>query len=867
MSLVPSEAIKFLARLCILAPALGLPWLFGGVYAGHLSPAFLLAVSGLLVFAVYLLFRPSSIALPWKALAPLMLAIGLGAVQLVPLPRSVVSVISPEAVSFHDRFAGAIPPDAAQAGGDDRLTLSVYPGATKLDIAILIWGFIGLAAGVLLFRQDTAFLILCFGVALNGAGLAFFGLVQKLTWNGLLYWYYPLTYGGVPFGPFINRNNAAGFLNLCIAGAIGALFWNLISPVPERVTCVPHPDGRLRREWRSIMDSFQGRISGPAVTAAVLAAFAVAGVLSSLSRGGSGALLGGGILVLILLRRKVAWWSAALVLAAALGLVTWVGMFEEVDARLKELTDQQAFTTDVRLTNWSEGARAAGRFWLCGSGLGTYGYVYRPYQLRNTDIWHRYPENEYLEAFSHGGVLGCVLLLISIAVLAAAVFELLRYGGRRDRVFGVVGVFLVASQLLQGLVDFGWRTPANTFLLAIICGAIIGRAQTLKQKSTAVVSRGARFVTSFCFVVFIACVGSWGWSELNRYDPIQRQLRTTTRISDSLDSVSSERLEQMIAELSLAVAARDDDAEGHLRLAELWRHFYRLRAFAELKQEYGDELGANELWQATSPVRLHQLAAELALRNEADELTEWRRQPLFESSLMKSRQHFLAARKACPLLADSHLQLAMLEFLVADPLTDSEHVERAHGLAPNNVRMLLALGQLDFNSGRRSAAYEKWRHAWSLVPARGSEFWKTFSGQVPEADLLQHVVPEHPEVLIAVARDHLGGPAQSEARKAVIERASKLLEASTPGPQRDSLLGATSALQGDYAQSIIHYRRAIALRPDNLAWRYEAASALYELGRIDEAGDELQWCLWSDPNNPRYQALRERLNGGANRPR
>jgi len=54
-------------------------------------------------------------------------------------------------------------------------------------------------------------------MAINGVAIAFFGLVQQLTWNGRLFWQVPLEQGGEPFGPFVDRNHAGGFLTLCLA--------------------------------------------------------------------------------------------------------------------------------------------------------------------------------------------------------------------------------------------------------------------------------------------------------------------------------------------------------------------------------------------------------------------------------------------------------------------------------------------------------------------------------------------------------------------------------------------------------------------------------------------------------------------------
>ncbi len=63
-------------------------------------------------------------------------------------------------------------------------------------------------------RQDLnslawLLMFLCFGVSL-------FGIVQRFTSDGTIYWFQKLTLGGDPFGPFVNRNHFAGFAELTV---------------------------------------------------------------------------------------------------------------------------------------------------------------------------------------------------------------------------------------------------------------------------------------------------------------------------------------------------------------------------------------------------------------------------------------------------------------------------------------------------------------------------------------------------------------------------------------------------------------------------------------------------------------------------
>src|SRR5262249_14685888 len=49
-----------------------------------------------------------------------------------------------------------------------------------------------------------------------GLAIAVFALVQHFTWNGKLYWIRPNTVSISPFGPFVNHNHFAGYMELLI---------------------------------------------------------------------------------------------------------------------------------------------------------------------------------------------------------------------------------------------------------------------------------------------------------------------------------------------------------------------------------------------------------------------------------------------------------------------------------------------------------------------------------------------------------------------------------------------------------------------------------------------------------------------------
>src|SRR5262249_38760145 len=113
------------------------------------------------------------------------------------------------------------------------LRRTASPYSTRLEFQLLI------ADVILVFLAAQAFRTLqdwrgffWFGMLL-AFFIAGFGILQHLTFNGKLYWFREMRYGGIPFGPYVNRNHFAGFAELAIP-----------------ISLVPLILGKVRRERR-----------------------------------------------------------------------------------------------------------------------------------------------------------------------------------------------------------------------------------------------------------------------------------------------------------------------------------------------------------------------------------------------------------------------------------------------------------------------------------------------------------------------------------------------------------------------------------------------------------------------------------------
>lgn len=278
------------------------------------------------------------------------------------------------------------------------------------------------------------------------------GILQHLTFNGKLYWFREMRYGGIPFGPYVNRNHFAALAELLI-------------PIP----LVPLILGKVRRERRFVIGLF--------------ALILIGALLLSASRGG---LVGFGIELLflvsvVLLQRAGSkhLLTGGIVLVAALSLVSWLGV-KQILSRFSSLQ-----TLEVRESKRASMRHGAWRIFLdhpvLGTGLGTFRTVYPPYETLYDGKIVDHAHNDYLETLAETGILGGVCCAWFVGVLLLAGLHSLQEPSisfaSALRLAGLTGC---CGVLVHSLVDFNLHIPANAtlfFLMAFLASSTMTPAQ------------------------------------------------------------------------------------------------------------------------------------------------------------------------------------------------------------------------------------------------------------------------------------------------------------------------------------------------------------------------------------------------------
>ena len=288
-------------------------------------------------------------------------------------------------------------------------------------------------------RRDLARLAwfltaLCFAVSL-------FGIAQHFTSDGTIYWFRKLTTGGAVFGPFVNRNHFAGFVELTLPMGLALMFFRGLRrdlfPLATLLTIVPV--GAL------ILSGSRAGVIGFAFELAVLA------LLARSRRTSSG-------------RQAL---GVGLVGLAALALVAWLGAGKAIE-RFSVLRPGEV-SIGRRVSMVRGGTALFLAYPISGSGLGTLVAVYPKYETAYDGRVVDHVHNDYVELLAEMGVLGGLCGLAFLWILfrdARSAYETEQ--GHLSRAIHAGGVAGIAGLLLHSLVDFNLHIPSNAILFLML---------------------------------------------------------------------------------------------------------------------------------------------------------------------------------------------------------------------------------------------------------------------------------------------------------------------------------------------------------------------------------------------------------------
>jgi O-antigen ligase len=272
-----------------------------------------------------------------------------------------------------------------------------------------------------------------------GFAISLFAILQHFTFNGKLYWLRELKYGGVPFGPYVNRNHFAGLMELLIPPGLAIQIL-----------------GAERRDQLPLV--------------ALFTLLPIGALFLSASRGGIISFVAevGFLAILIVARRreKKVLFAGALTLTLAAVLVSWLGIGRALD----RFADYQKLeTTEGRRTEMLRDSLHIYRDHpILGTGLGTLQEVFPLYETLYDGLVVNHSHNDYAEALAETGSLGGLCGFVFLVLLFWTSWKILNVEGDPLSFAYHAGALVACLGLLvHAGMDFNFHIPSNALIFLL----------------------------------------------------------------------------------------------------------------------------------------------------------------------------------------------------------------------------------------------------------------------------------------------------------------------------------------------------------------------------------------------------------------
>lgn len=368
--------------------------------------------------------------------------------SIVPLPSAVLAVLSPKSLALRAEAEALLGREVGH------VPWSVTPYLTFQDL--LLWiAFVMIflvTHHVIASRRGVRRLSMC--LFLIGVASGAYGLFQWLTALGGS----EASEAFQASGSFGNRNHYAFFQEMLLLVGLGWLQmrWH---------------EGRRQAAERVEAQEAKARASLIGLGVAVIGL----SLLFSLSRSGIAFAAAGAAFFFYVTRR-----GRGTFLAFAGGLLAvalWIGI-GPVISRFEVIPDELSGESG-RTTVWRDSLGALGDFWLTGSGMSSFQYVYPMYRSFGGKRFYSWAHNDYLQ-------IGIELGLPGLALAGALAFVVVRRARRARRELLDAGSSLTQlhagycaaaiAAALHSFTDFGLHMPANAALFTVVLAASTGMA-------------------------------------------------------------------------------------------------------------------------------------------------------------------------------------------------------------------------------------------------------------------------------------------------------------------------------------------------------------------------------------------------------
>ena len=394
-------------------------------------------------------------------LLPLACFLGYLLFQLLPLPAFLVRILSPGIYQIYVDTVGVFQPVdwlPLTLNRNDTLLAFFRFGAYAAFYVLLIQLF---SKGAYLKRVVSI-------VTVFAASLSIIAILQHFTADGKMFWFRDIN-AGTPFGPYVNRNHYAGFMEMVIPIVV-ALFLFLRPTI--------------------ISDSFKEKIvmffDHPNMPKYMLFGFGAlvmtVSVFVCLSRGGIVALMLALALLgcLLTIYRSKTKGALILTLLCMLTMISvgWFG-WDPIFERFNQIRNYSGDITENRLTVWNDSKGIINEFPLVGTGFGTFQNSYRIYRTLPGPTFYTHAHNDYLELTTDGGILGVSLMAWFLGSVFFRSLGALKKRREPYMIYIGCGAFAgISAILFHSVTDFNFHIGANGLYFFFLSALFVSAAHT-----------------------------------------------------------------------------------------------------------------------------------------------------------------------------------------------------------------------------------------------------------------------------------------------------------------------------------------------------------------------------------------------------
>ena len=809
----------------------------------------------------------------------LMAGLGVLLLQLVPLPKPVLELLSPGAGKLLPLWMGAN--DASLAIGT-WTQASLHPAATQAGLGVYVaYALLFLLAyqrlGTL---EDIHRLLKLIACATCFATVV--ALLQFLFGNGKFLWIFEhssRTTSDIVRGTFQNQNHLAQLLAL----GIGPILWwistlasgSSASGSSASGSSASGSSGRSRSSFSSGR-SRSLRSNPEFLTQALWVAFGVVifAALLTFSRGGVIAvLLASSVALGIIVWKQLLGRRGVLAIGVVAGLMFLaLGVFgyEPLARKLGTLRQSSSLEelSSGRAALWTSHTKIIPNFWPLGTGVGTHRDIYPTFLDKHFDVEFTHGESSYMQLLVETGLLGTGLVLFGLFMIFRAAIPL--FTGTPPSALAAASIAVVpglVASVLHSFGDFVWYIPAcmtTTILIVAVAfrlrdlvaeearGTTPDSASGTATNVIAVPQLGFAGATVICVALAVLATSltyrpaksALAW---HAYRRLAREDQKVTA-----DRTSVDRLAAMGGHLEKTISRDPSNARAHVHLAGIYLQRFDIEQLT----------AANPM--PLSQIRDAALASQFPSR---DAMNQWidRAVGANRQWIDKALEHARQGVMLSPLQGEGYTFLASLAFLES-PVEErkSAYIQQALATRPHDGRVLYVAGQEALLAGDVEQALDLWKQAFHQEKEIRDRLLRELSTIIPAGELLSRFDPDIPGCL--ALHWHYSARGDAAAAQETALYCIPKLEALTREQDGRRLAGTLRRLSEFYFATgaaqpgLAALQKSAEADPSHFETRQELAKQLLAASRATEALEHLQWCSLRRPDDKATQDMLARAN-------